>query len=250
MEIKNNKKIINLSVLLLFSAVFLFSAARFFILGSMQNAALSLLYFLILLMLPLTARLLCLSVPPLCYAMILLLCLGALLGSGYNLYLRIPHWDTLLHTLSGTLFAVLGYSICKLLFKNCNERKLPFVLFGIFFSLAVGLLWELYEGCASALFSLDMQQDCLTNEIKSFYLSGTHGRALHIKNIEKTVICYDGMKTLTLDGYLDLGLADTLSDMAVCLLGNLLFLLLLPLDRLLSGRLFPLLFPTRKEREK
>ena len=36
---------------------------------------------------------------------------------------------------------------------------------------------------------------------------------------------------------------DTLSDMAVCLGGNLVFALLFPLDRLLGGRILPHLLP-------
>ncbi len=236
------------ALLLVFAFAVLFCALWLFIGGRLQSGAVALLLLFILLLIPPIERWLHLRIPTLGYALLLFLILGSLLGSCYNFYFRIPFWDILLHGLSGFLFAFIGYAICKLLFpKSENSTILPYLLVGIMFSLSVGVLWELFEAGATALLAVDMQEDSLVHEIKSFYLSGTHGYAIQIDDITKTVIHYGGGRTLTLDGYLDLGLSDTLSDMAICLLGNLLFLLLFPLDRLLGGKILCRLLPQRSD---
>ena len=241
-------------ILLLFCGFSILASAFYFLLiGRVQSAALALLFFLILLSLPFIEHLLHLSVPLLGYGLLLFLLLGAMLGSCYDLYLKIPFWDTLLHALSGLLFSCFGYSFCKLLFPKQEDRRyISGVIVAISFSLSIALIWELFEAGVTLLFPVDMQEDTLVNGIKSFYLSGTHDRAAVLPEIRETVILYGNGQVLHLPGYLDLGLADTLSDMAVCLLGSLLFLLLAFLDRLLGGRIFSSLIPgigktTKKE---
>lgn len=231
---------------LLCGMAFLGSAVYFFALGRSQSAVLSLLFLLLLFLIPKSEHLLGLQIPPLTFVLILFLMLGSLLGSGYNFYILIPFWDTILHTLSGLLFACIGYAICNLLFTNREKRsEFPYIFVGILFSLAVALLWELFEAGVTLLLAVDMQEDTLVYNIKSFYLSGTHDHATYIADIKETVIHYGDGRELRLAGYLDLGLADTLGDMAVCVPGNILFLLLFPIDRRLGGRLLPHLLPRR-----
>ena len=234
------------ALFLLCGMAFLGSAVYFFVLERSQSAVLSLLFLLLLFLIPKSEQLLGLQIPPLTFVLILFLMLGSLLGSGYNFYILIPFWDTILHTLSGLLFACIGYAICNLLFtKRENRSEFPYIFVGILFSLAVALLWELFEAGATRFLAVDMQEDTLVYNIKSFYLSGTHDHATYIADIKETVIRYGDGRELRLAGYLDLGLADTLGDMAVCVPGNILFLLLFPIDRRLGGRLLPHLLPRR-----
>ena len=231
-------------LLLLFGGAFLISALYFLIRGKAQSIALSLLFLLLLLITPPIEQMLRLRIPPLGYGLLLFLMLGALLGSCYNFYFRISFWDTMLHGLSGFLFACIGYSVCKLMFSNSRGGGIfPYLLVGVLFSLSIALLWELFEAGATRILAVDMQEDTLLTSIKSFYLSGTHDYATQLTDIHETVIRYGNGQTLRLAGYLDLGLIDTLEDMAICFFGNLSFLLLFPLDRLLGGRLLPLLLP-------
>ncbi len=234
------------ALFLLCGMAFLGSAVYFFALERSQSAVLSLLFLLLLFLIPKSEQLLGLQIPPLTFVLILFLMLGSLLGSGYNFYILIPFWDTILHTLSGLLFACIGYAICNLLFtKQGNRSEFPYIFVGMLFSLAVALLWELFEAGVTLLLAVDMQEDTLVYNIKSFYLSGTHDHATYIADIKETVIHYGDGRELRLAGYLDLGLADTLGDMAVCVPGNILFLLLFPIDRRLGGRLLPHLLPRR-----
>lgn len=234
------------AAVLLCGMAFLGSAVYFFALGRRAGAVLPLLFLLLLFLIPPSEHLLRLQLPSLTFGLILFLMLGSLLGSGYNFYMLIPFWDTILHALSGLLFACIGYAICNLLFtKQDNRGEFAYIFVGILFSLSVALLWELFEAGVTHLLAVDMQEDTLVYSIKSFYLSGTHDHAAYITDIKETVIRYGNGRELRLSGYLDLGLSDTLADMAVCVLGSLLFLLLFPIDRRLGGRLLPHLLPRR-----
>ena len=202
-----------------------------------KNAAVALLFLWIILLLPLFEHWLKIRICTPCYGGLLFLCLGSLLGSTFNFYFRIPFWDTVLHALSGFLFAYIGYEICARLFSDGKRhRPLPYLLMGVSLSLSIALLWELFEACATLLLPVDMQEDTLVHAIRSFYLSGTHDVPTEICGITETVIRYADGKVLALPGYLDLGLLDTLADMAICLGGNLLFLALYPFGRFLGGR--------------
>ncbi len=215
----------------------------FFFTQNIKGGMIALLFLLIILIMPVAERLIRIYVPTACYALLLFLCVGALLGSTLNFYFRIPFWDIILHALSGWLFACIGYAICIRMFSKDEKKSLfPYIFFGVIFSLAIALLWELFEAGVTWLLPLDMQEDTLVHTFRSFYLSGTHDTPIEIGGITKTVI-YFGDEALSLPGYLDLGLSDTLSDMAVCFGGSLVFLAIFPLDRLLGGRLLPRLLP-------
>ena len=240
--LRNRKSI--LFLLLFCTAVFLFSAVFFLFNRNPQSAARALIFLFLLLLIPPIERMLRMEIPTLCYALLLYLLFGSFLGSCFDFYFRISFWDTLLHGLSGMLFACIGYAICKLLFSiEENANALPCIFVGITFSLSIALLWELFEAGATYLFAVDMQEDTLLTSFKSFYLSGTHGHVTHVEKIHKTVIFFENGESLHLSGYLDLGLADTLGDMAVCFLGNLFFLLLFPLDALFRGKILSALLP-------
>ena len=222
----------------------------FFFTHNIKGGMIALLFLLIVLAMPVAERLIRICVPTACYALLLFLCVGALLGSTMNFYFLIPFWDIILHGLSGWLFACIGYAICVQMFpKGENKSLFPYIFFGVIFSLALAVLWELFEAGATRLLPLDMQEDTLVYSFRSFYLSGTHDAPVVLEGITETVIHF-GDETLTVPGYLDLGLTDTLSDMAVCLGGSLVFLAIFPLDRLLGGRLAPLLLPRSANEKK
>ena len=231
-------------------AVCLSASIYFFAAKNARGALVALLFSLIILSLPIAEALARIEIPAACYALLLFLCVGALFGSTFNFYFLIPFWDTLLHALSGWLFSAIGYTICTQLFPKQEESGVfSYLFFGVIFSLALAVLWELFEAGATWLLPLDMQEDTLVHSFRSFYLSGTHDAPIELQGITETVIHF-GDEVLVVPGYLDLGLADTLSDMAVCLGGSLLFLAIFPLDRLFGGRLAPLLLPRSANKKK
>ena len=147
---------------------------------------------------------------------------GGQLGPCYNFYFLIPFWDDILHTIAGVLFAWLGYTLSKRFIKGENGEWIH-VLVGVLFSLSMAVVWEMIEYMGASFLGVDMQEDMLINGFNSFLLSGTHNQAFVVDGIVKTIIYYGDGQQIVLDGYLDVGLYDTLNDMVVCILGIILF---------------------------
>lgn len=78
------------------------------------------------------------------------------LGTVFAIYILIPPWDKVLHTLSGVLFSAAGIGIALALLKNqpTGTRKvIAVIVIALLFSLAVGYLWEIYEYTVDSLLS-------------------------------------------------------------------------------------------------
>ncbi len=70
------------------------------------------------------------------------------LATIYGFYDIVPHWDKVLHFVSGAIFASLGLCLAHFLFRDLQDgtkKTVAFVLFAFLVALAVGYLWELYE---------------------------------------------------------------------------------------------------------
>lgn len=161
---------------------------------------------------------------------------GLILGPSYNLYMTIPFFDDALHCVSGLVFAATGYLFAERLLKNkISDRFLYCFLFAIFFSLATAVVWEMIEYIGTTFFHLDMQEDKIVTSFHSYLLAGTHAKVVDVDNIVKTIIYYGDNQTLVIDGYLDLGLFDTLNDLVCCIVGTASFAAFLLLDKV-AGR--------------
>ena len=216
----------------------LFSFVWFLSLGQVRNALLPIGYCAVfMLLLPVFEGLLSMECPPVFLLILFSVPVGGILGTCYDFYMLIPVFDDILHGISGFIFAALGYAIMeRILIRVTERRRLASILFAIAFSLAIAVLWEMFEWALTAIMNGDMQEDSLVNKIHSYLLSGTHIKPVDITNIDKTIIIYDGGKTYVIEGgYLDLGLLDTLNDMLVCLAGALGFLAVGVFD-FLSGK--------------
>ncbi len=147
----------------------------------------------------------------------LLYALGPMLGQCHNLYYTLPWWDKLLHTLGGVAFAILGV----LLFENFAGKGSVRMtaVFALCFSMAVSVAWEFYEYGADTFFGTDMQQDRVVEHIASYKLGTQAGEVGRVENIRTVQV---NGEPLPFDGYLDIGLHDTMGDMLLESLGALL----------------------------
>ena len=224
------------------------SCVYFAIISQTRNAFLSIAYALIALAVPLVEHLFNLRCGNLFIFITLLLPVGGLLGTAYDFYTLIPVFDTLLHTHSGFLFACVGFALMKRILKNENTptANLACLLFAFFFSLGIAVLWEMFEYASTELLGVDMQEDMLVNQIRSYLLAGGHNDITVLENITQTIIVYGDGQIYTVEGgYLDLGVFDTLIDMLVCLIGAIFFLLLLGVDKpLFKGKIQKSVIPT------
>ena len=148
-----------------------------------------------------------------------------ILGEVNEFYIKIPGWDTLLHTLNGFLAAAIGFSLVNLL---NNDDRLTFNLSPFFvaivsfcFSMTIGILWEFFEFSMDWFFATDMQKDTVIHTINSVMLNPNGVNVPErIKNI--TDVTVNGVE-LGLGGYLDIGLIDTMKDLFVNFIGAVVF---------------------------
>lgn len=148
-----------------------------------------------------------------------------ILGEIQEFYLVFPFWDTMLHTLNGFLAAAIGLSLVELLNKNENLmfKLSPFftVVVGFCFSMTVGVLWEFFEFGMDTFFHLDMQKDTVIHSISSVMLNPA-GANIPVKIDSVYEVAVQG-KELGLNGYLDIGLIDTMKDLIVNFIGAFVF---------------------------
>lgn len=156
---------------------------------------------------------------------------STILGELSDFYGYFSFWDTALHTLNGFLAAGVGFSLVYLLNKNAEGINLSPLFLAIVtfcFSMTVGVLWEFLEYSADRWMHVDMQKDRIIEEINSVNIGEESNNVYHIKNIEQTIIqskdaSGNVVETVIDNGYLDIGIIDTMKDLFVNLLGAIVF---------------------------
>lgn len=180
---------------------------------------------------------------------VLIFCVFCYLGASYNFYTTIPMLDDILHACWGVLFSSLGFCIIKSLMGEPKNLKqfVAYVLFSIGFCMIISIIWEIYEFTCDNLFhNYDMQEDTLIHHFHSFMLHDPydHLHTVEIDGIAKTILYdKDGNVLLELDGYLDLGLLDTMMDIIWCVISTLALTVVLSIDRALGGKIYPHVIP-------
>lgn len=152
------------------------------------------------------------------------------LGEIACFYLRIPLWDTILHTLNGFLCAAIGFSLIDILNRNNRFRGTlspAFVVLVAFcFSMTVGVFWEFFEFSMDAIFHFDMQKDTILTSVYSVLFDESRQNiSIGINGIAKTVLYGKDGEVLQVinGGYLDLGIYDTMKDLIVNFFGAVIF---------------------------
>ena len=151
-----------------------------------------------------------------------------ILGEIECYYIKYAYWDTMLHTINGFLFAAFGFCLVDLLNEN---EKVKFQLSPTFqalvafcFSMTIGILWEFFEFSMDHLFLLDMQKDTIIYGFQSVTLDpSAQNIPIAVHDIVKTTIESADGTVQTIDGYLDIGLADTIKDLFVNFIGAVVF---------------------------
>ena len=152
-----------------------------------------------------------------------------ILGEIANFYNKIPIWDTLLHTTTGFLAASVGFGLIDLLnthSKRIQMTPLFVALLSFCFSMTVGVMWEFFEFSGDKLLNKDMQKDRIVTTISSVALNPSgENKEVVVKDIDHTVLYdKDGNVLKVIDGgFLDVGITDTMKDLAVNMLGAVVF---------------------------
>ncbi len=147
-----------------------------------------------------------------------------ILGEINHYYVLIPGWDTMLHTINGFLCAVVGFSLVDLLNQNREGIKLSPLyvsLVAFCFSMTIGVLWEFLEFAADQILHFDSQKDFIVSSFSSVTLDPNQAGALvRVSGITETVIHTASGEVYRIEnGYLDIGIIDTMKDLLVNFLG-------------------------------
>ena len=147
-----------------------------------------------------------------------------ILGEINNFYGIFKNFDDILHTMNGFLAASVGFSLVYLLNENVASFKLSplFVsLVAFCFSMTIGVLWEFFEYSMDTFLSLDMQKDTYVEHINTVELDlNKSNKVVGVDEIDHTTLYDSGNNELvTISGYLDIGLIDTMEDLIVNFIG-------------------------------
>lgn len=177
-----------------------------------------------------------------------------ILGELEGYFITYPDWDTMLHTTTGFLCAATGFALIDILNRNSRIKfhlsPIYVALAAFCFSMTVGVLWEFFEFGMDRLFHLDMQKDTVVQSITSVMLDPTNSN---------TPITVDGIHSVAVngndlgfDGYLDIGLYDTMEDLFVNFIGAVTFSVIgyFYIKHRGKGKLARAFIPTLSEQEE
>lgn len=148
-----------------------------------------------------------------------------ILGELECYFITYPNWDSMLHTTTGFLCAATGFALIDILNRNSRikfQLSPVYVALAAFcFSMTVGVLWEFFEFGMDRVFHLDMQKDTVVQSITSVMLDPTNSNIpVTIDDIHSVAV---NGQDLGFDGYLDIGLYDTMADLFVNFIGAVVF---------------------------
>ncbi len=220
---EKSKKIIKIDTILVILVTL--SIVRQFFLGSYHNMFLGILTLILFALPRIVEKTLNVSIPTGLKTVILLFIFSAeILGEINAFYIKIPIWDTILHTTNGFLMAAIGFALVDIC--NRSERfslKMSpfFVAFTAFcFSMTVGVVWEFFEFGMDWFFGLDMQKDWIVPAVNSVKL---HPEGLNVPvHVDVNSLVVNG-EEWKLGGYLDIGIVDTMKDLIVNFIGAVVF---------------------------
>ena len=143
-------------------------------------------------------------------------------GEVYFLYVRIWYFDIILHIFSSFIVSWFCFYLIKLFIKNIGG--ILFTIFIFSFAMMIAAIWEIAEFSIDRLFGVDMQKDTIITEVNSVLLS-SDGRSVINKKISEMKI-----GDYIVNGYIDIGLYDTIGDMICAVIGSIVFIIIFKLN--------------------
>ncbi|MCB9810702.1 MAG: hypothetical protein H6779_02640 [Candidatus Nomurabacteria bacterium] len=110
------------------------------------------------------------------FAIVVFIFLSLFLGSLNDFYEKFYWWDTVLHFQSGILLGVVGFVMVYILNARRSDKLTMspgFIsVFAVCFSLALSVVWEIYEYAGDTLFGYTMQENGLPDTMWDFIFNG------------------------------------------------------------------------------
>lgn len=231
---KHKKRDITIYIILRFFVIVTLIAQL--IRGNYENVFLCILTLILFTIPTIIDKKLNIALPNALESIILLFIFSAeILGEVQNFYGIFKGWDSILHTINGFLCAAIGFSLIDILNRSekFHTKMTPaFVALVAFcFSMTIGVLWEFFEFGMDVTFKTDMQKDRIVQEISTVTLNPEgENKPVVIKNITGTTIHYiengENKEISVVDGFLDIGIRDTMKDLFVNFIGAVVFSIL------------------------
>ncbi|MGN1267801.1 MAG: hypothetical protein ACI4UH_07660 [Dorea sp.] len=224
MELREHKS--SFTVYFVMRVLIILMMVRQFFNGNYENVFLCLLTLLLLIVPSLIQINLKIEFPTTLEIIILCFIFAAeILGEIHAYYIKLPFWDTMLHTLNGFLMAAIGFALVDVLNRKSKKTfdlsPVYMAVVAFCFSMTIGVLWEFFECAMDVFFGFDMQKDTIVHSISSVMLDPAGGNVpTRIDNI--TEVTVNGVD-LGLGGYLDIGILDTMKDLFVNFIGAVIF---------------------------
>ena len=220
-----------LTVYLVLRGLIIFILVRAVLRREYQSVFLCALSLLLMIMPSIISKHLKIVLPSTLEIVILLFIFAAeILGELNSFYVRVPNWDTMLHTINGFLCAAIGFALVDMMNRNdqftFQLSPLYLAIVSFCFSMTVGVLWEFFEFSGDFYLGMDMQKDTVVNAIHSVNLDPTlTNTVVHVRDIADVIVVHsDGtQQALGLGGYLDIGIIDTMKDLFVNFIGAVVF---------------------------
>lgn len=124
------------------------------------------------------------------------------LGEMAGFFVKYSWWDEMLHTLSGSMIAILGFSLINTINQEkINMNVMPFfvAIFATSFSISIGVLWEMVEFAADGLTGSNMQRYLNSNTGEPFI-----GRAALFDTMKDFILDTIGAVVISIIGYIDM----------------------------------------------
>lgn len=211
-------------------ALVLVTLVRSAFLGHYEHMMLCVLTLVLLLVPSLIEHTLDIELPDLLESIILLFIFAAeILGEIDAFYIRIPFWDTILHTTWGFLCAGIGFALFDILNRSDSSKikltPLYMAVSAAAFSMCIGACWEIFEYLADSFIGVDMQKDTLVQTINTVWLDPANSNVtIPVRDIVSTQITLASGEVIQIPGgYLDIGIHDSMADLIVNLIGALVF---------------------------
>ncbi len=124
------------------------------------------------------------------------------LGEVRSFYYAIPNWDTILHTFSGLMLGILGFSVITILNRTekvpVNLSPMFVVVFAFCFAVSLGTIWEFYEFFMDGVFKTNMQKYALEDGTLLI------GRAALLDTMKDLIVDSIGALVASIIGYISL----------------------------------------------
>ena len=223
-EIKENRSTFVIFVILRILVIIV--GVRQFFVGNYENVFLCAATLVLFMVPAFIEKLFKVQLPSILEIVVLVFIFAAeILGEISDYYVKFAFWDTMLHVTTGFLAAAVGLSLIDILNRSTriglSLSPLFVALVSFCFSMTIGVLWEFFEFGADVLFLTDMQKDTVVTNISSVLLNPEPiNKSIIIKDITDTVV---NGQSLGINGYLDIGLYDTMKDLFVNFVGAVTF---------------------------